>query len=176
LYFNKKSIDVTSCNDPFLDYVPLPYEFMDSLLISGEDNLYLSGSDTVIIRPGALLGEEWTFTSSQSFNFNIVKMSCDAVFEDTLFGITDSFKIFHAKAFYGSSPKTDLDGYEIKISKSFGWVTGNYLKYFLTGATEGRITLIGVEPLSYGFQLPGFEDYFHFHPGEIYKWVPLLRP
>lgn len=118
--------------------------------------------------PKAKVNDSWHILPATD---NIL-IKCTAVDTQSIFGITDSVKIF---SFYKPAGSTILSVYKMVLSKNYGllnFVDFIYLTVHTETSTPVYYNLKGMEHGGsvYGFKLPVFTDYFPYAEGDKLFW------
>jgi hypothetical protein len=152
---------------------------VDSLIYRNDTVFYFSPYSTLpfYFLPLANPGQSWTVNSDYPLNdYSEITITCTAIQIDSIAGISDSVKVFSLAANGTSSGQVPVSNFEIRLSKSFGFVEFVPLPLFLyhpSGINFYSLELIGLidtAGLKHGYQQPGFSDFFNLSAGDILAW------
>ncbi len=183
----RKNIDIQgagSCYHEVADYIDSlgwygPHNYtIDFLVKSGDEVFYYweNSANPFYFIPTASVGQSWDIVSTYDENdYSTITITCSDIQLESFLGISDSVKTFTLQS-NGSSPnQTPIENFVIKLSKNFGLIEFvPFIQFLYHPDSEAFKSqkLIGLEKagIKYGFEPPGFEDYFHLSEGDILLW------
>lgn len=188
-YFRKKinQQNLEMCNTDSIHTAMLPgYEdqLIDSLFKSGDTVYYNSTLSSIpfYFVTHSIQGQSWIITSDYSGNdYNQITISCDSIIVESIFGLTDSVKIFSMTPNGTSSNQIPINNFTMKLSKNYGLIEFvPFLNFLFHPANSNFYTLklagFNSGTVQAGYEQPQFSDYFKLSPGDILLWNHHVYP
>lgn len=150
---------------------------MDSIKQTGNHYEINIGGTIVKFNHLASVNESWKVTASENaWSIDYVIINCTSISEETIFGFSDSVKVFSITAYKKHDTIPQFASYHYRLSKSFGFIEFiPFRNLVFDDNFYGNLTRLVLQRMEiagqvYGFSFPAFEDYFHYQPQDVLIW------
>jgi len=154
-------------------------------LVQRNDSVFYSWNGSTLpfyFLTNAVVGQSWIVTSTYSGNdYNQITITCVNIQEETFFGINDSVKTFTMTPNGTSQNQVPVNNFVIKLSKYHGLI--EYVPFYLflyhpanTNFFSSKLIGIDSTGVTYGFQRPDLQNYFHLNVGDVLMWKHEYSP